>query len=233
MNLILLASAFLISTPDLFCKPAKPISKARTYKFILPNLNYDYAALEPYIDRKTMEVHYTKHHKTYVENLNKAIEKHPELHNYSLENLLENLERLPADIGDSVRHNAGGHYNHSLFWEILTPNSNKKPKGKIAKAINQKFGSFAKFKEIFSKAAKELFGSGWIWLCIDDNKELKLVSTKDQDCPISNGLTPILCLDVWEHAYYLKYQNKRIDYITAWWNIINWPFVEEIYLDSI
>lgn len=206
-------------------------SNSEDKKFTLPKLPYKYNALEPYIDALTMEIHYTKHHQKYVDELNIALEKHPDLYNKSLEELLKNLDSIPEDIRVSVRNNAGGHYNHSLFWQIMAP-ANNTISDFLNNKIEQDFGSLDKFKEQFSTQAKKLFGSGWVWLCIDKSGKLVIVTTPNQDTPLAQDLKPILCLDVWEHAYYLKYQNKRIDYIDAWWNIVNWPKVEELYKKS-
>lgn len=201
--------------------------------FVLPPLPYSYDALEPHIDARTMEIHYTKHHQTYVDNLNAAIAKHPELKDKTIEQLLKDLTNLPADIRTTVRNNGGGHYNHSLFWKWLSPQGGGEPKGKIAQEINKAFGSFALFKEEFNAAAKTRFGSGWAWLVVDKDGELAVTSSANQDTPLSDGLTPILGLDVWEHAYYLKYQNRRPDYINAWWNVTNWDEVERLYHQAL
>ncbi|MBU5590445.1 superoxide dismutase [Clostridium sp. MSJ-4] len=198
-------------------------------KHSLPELKYDYNALEPHIDEMTMRIHHTKHHAAYVNNLNAALEKYPELENKDLEELLKNIDSIPEDIKIAVRNNGGGHYNHSMFWNIIGPNKGGKPEGSLEEAINKKFGSFDKFKEEFNKAAATRFGSGWAFLVINQEAELEVVSTANQDNPISEGKTPILALDVWEHAYYLKYQNKRPDYIEAWWNVVDWKEVEKIY----
>lgn len=197
--------------------------------FILPPLPYAFDALEPYIDARTMEIHYTKHHQAYVDKLNEAVNKHPDLFKKSVEELLRNLQAVPADIRNDVRNQGGGHANHTLFWQLMKPKGGGEPKGDLAQAINKKFGSFAQFKEQFNDAAKKRFGSGWAWLVIDKSSELLIISTANQDSPLSDGLIPLLGLDVWEHAYYLKYQNKRPDYITAWWSVVNWDKVEELY----
>lgn len=201
-----------------------------TYK--LPELSYDFNALEPQIDAKTMEIHYTKHHQTYIANLNTALEKHPELEQESLTNLIENLKNVPEDIRTAVQNNGGGHLNHTMFWEFLSPNKGQEPGEALMNAINHDFGSFDAFKEAFSNAAKTRFGSGWAWLVMDSNKSLKVVSTANQDNPISEGLTPILGLDVWEHAYYLNYQNRRPDYINSFFEIINWAKVNQLYTEN-
>jgi superoxide dismutase, Fe-Mn family len=197
--------------------------------FDLPPLPYTYNALEPYIDARTMEIHYTKHHKGYVDNLNKAISKHPELGSKTVRELLMNLSAIPDDIRQTVRNNGGGHENHSMFWKLMSPKGGGVPQGKIATEINKYFGSFEKFKEQFIEASKSRFGSGWTWLSLTPDGKLVISSTANQDNPLSEGLVPILGLDVWEHAYYLKYQSNRSDYINAWWNIINWDQVELNY----
>jgi superoxide dismutase, Fe-Mn family len=195
----------------------------------LPKLPYSYDALEPHIDARTMEIHYTKHHQGYVNNLNTALEKHPDLQSKSAEDLLKNLNAIPEDIRTAVRNNGGGHVNHSMFWPMMSSNGGGEPKGELANAINSSFGSFANFKDQFSKAAAGRFGSGWAWLCTDKSGKLTITSTPNQDNPISDGLKPILGLDVWEHAYYLKYQNRRPDYISAWWNVVNWDQIAKNY----
>lgn len=194
--------------------------------FKLPELNYSYEALEPHIDSKTMEIHHTKHHQAYIDNVNKALEGQDKLKDLSVEELLKSLNEVPEEIRTAVRNNGGGHYNHSLFWEIMSPNGGGKPEGKLAKKIDEDLGGFEKFKEEFKKAALGRFGSGWAWLVLDGDK-LAVVSTPNQDNPISEGKKPLLGIDVWEHAYYLKYQNKRADYIDAFWNVVDWKKVEE------
>ncbi len=190
----------------------------------LPALPYDYKALEPHIDARTMEIHHSKHHQGYVSKLNAALEKHPDLGSKNVEALIGDLDSLPDDIRVAVRNNGGGHANHSLFWQIMKPNGGGKPSGALADAINSTFGDFDQFKQQFSNAAATRFGSGWAWLVAVDGK-LIVESTPNQDSPLMRGMTPILGLDVWEHAYYLKYQNRRPDYIAAWWNVINWDDV--------
>ncbi len=198
--------------------------------FILPKLPYAYDALEPYIDARTMEIHHTKHHQAYIDNLNAALAKHPELSHLSLVELLSDLNAIPEDIRTAVRNNGGGTDNHNLFWLMLTPSKNSKgPRDEVAKEISKKFGSFEAFKEQFTNAAKTRFGSGWAWLILDKSGDIAVTSTGNQDSPVSEGAEPLLGLDVWEHAYYLHYQNRRPDYITAWWNVINWDYVEERY----
>lgn len=197
--------------------------------FVLPDLPYKYSALSPYIDTKTMKIHHQNHHGTYVENLNEAINKYPELKNKSLEYLLTNLNTLPQDIRESVRNNGGGHYNHSLFWTIMGKSKKSEPEGKLKEDIDKTFGSFENFKKEFKDRGTKRFGSGWVWLIKDDKGKLRIVSTPNQDTPIMVGITPIMGLDVWEHAYYLKYQNKRGEYVDNWWNVVNWDEVEKRY----
>ncbi|CAJ1003998.1 MULTISPECIES: superoxide dismutase [Bacillales] len=192
----------------------------------LPELPYAHNALEPHIDAQTMEIHHGRHHATYVNNLNAALEGHPDLQSKSVEELISNLDALPESIRTAVRNNGGGHANHTLFWQIMSPNGGGTPSGALADAINAAFGSFDNFKAEFTKAATTRFGSGWAWLVVDGGK-LAITSTPNQDSPIMEGKTPILGLDVWEHAYYLKYQNKRPDYINAFWNVVNWDEVSK------
>jgi len=198
----------------------------------LPPLPYPNNALEPHIDETTMMIHHDRHHNTYVTNLNKALEGHPELESKSVEELIANLDAVPESIRTAVRNNGGGHANHSLFWQVIGPNGGGEPSGKLAEAINAEFGSFEKFKETFSAAAAGRFGSGWAWLSLDNGK-LVVHSTPNQDSPIMEGKTPLLGLDVWEHAYYLKYQNKRPDYIAAFWNVVNWAEVQKRYEEAV
>lgn len=197
--------------------------------FELPKLPYEYTALEPHIDARTMEIHYTKHHQGYVNKLNAAIEQHSELGDKSVEELLKDLSSVPEDIRTAVRNNGGGHANHSLFWPVMGPSGDGEPSGELADAVNSVFGGFDSFKEQFSAAAAGRFGSGWAWLSVDGGGKLVVTSTPNQDSPLSEGLTPILGLDVWEHAYYLNYQNRRPDYIAAWWNVVNWEQVAANY----
>jgi Fe-Mn family superoxide dismutase len=192
--------------------------------FQLMPLPYDYNALEPFVDELTMHVHHDKHHATYVANLNAALEKHPELGDKSLEALLSDLNAVPEDIRVAVRNNGGGVWNHNLYWEIMGPQAGGEPEGNLAKAIQAEFGSFADFKAQFEKAAMGRFGSGWAWL-VKKNDKLNIISTANQDNPMSEGMTPLLTLDVWEHAYYLKYQNRRAEYVSNWWNVVNWKAV--------
>lgn len=199
--------------------------------YTLPKLPYSYDALEPYIDAKTMEVHYTKHHQAYIEALNKSLDRHPELYKKTLPELLKNLDKVPEDIRQEVRNNGGGNYNHSLFWLLMKKNAIGHPVGKMADALTKNFGSVDIFKEEFSLAAKKIFGSGWVWLCLDNQGKLVITSTANQDNPLmkGSGSVIIMGLDVWEHAYYLHYQNRRIDYVQAWWNVVDWEYVEEQY----
>lgn len=194
----------------------------------LPELPYAYDALEPHIDKETMNIHHTKHHNTYVTNVNAALEGHDDLSSKSIEELISDLNAVPEDIRTAVRNNGGGHANHSLFWQLLSPNGGGQPTGAVADAINSKFGSFDEFKEKFEAAGKTRFGSGWAWLVVS-NGELEVTSTPNQDSPLSEGKTPILGVDVWEHAYYLKYQNRRPDYLAAFWNLVNWDEVSKRY----
>jgi Fe-Mn family superoxide dismutase len=190
--------------------------------FTLPPLGYDYAALEPHIDARTMEIHHTKHHQTYVTNLNAAVEKAPELQDKSLEWLLQNLSSVPEAVRNAVRNNGGGHWNHTFFWQILGPKAGGDPTGSVADAINNSFGDFSKLKEQVNASGLARFGSGWAWVVADKGGKLTIESTPNQDTPVSDKKTPILGVDVWEHAYYLKYQNRRADYLAAWWNVVNW-----------
>lgn len=196
--------------------------------FTVPSLPYAYDALLPYIDAKTMEIHLTKHHQAYVNNLNKALELFPDFAKLSLHDLLVKLNTLPESIQTAVRNNGGGHFNHSLFWQMMAPKS-KVVQGLLIQEINKKFGNFEKFQELFGNAAATRFGSGWAWLVLDKKGDLQIYSTANQDATIMQGDTPLLGLDVWEHAYYLHYQNRRPDYIQAWWNVVNWDFVEQNY----
>ena len=193
--------------------------------FKLPDLPYDFAALEPHIDARTMEIHYGKHHATYVAKLNAALEKHPALAQKPVEDLLKSLDSLPAEVRTAVRNHGGGHFNHSLFWKLMAPGAGGNPSGALAAAIDKSFNGIAGFQEQFSNAAAALFGSGWAWLVTDASRKLSIVTTPNQDSPISQGLVPVLGLDVWEHAYYLKYQNRRPDYIAAFWSVVNWKQV--------
>jgi superoxide dismutase, Fe-Mn family len=196
--------------------------------FELPQLPYAYDALEPHIDKETMNIHHTKHHNAYVTNLNNALEGNEELLSKSVEEVVANLDAVPEAVRTAVRNNGGGHANHALFWQILSPNGGGAPTGELADAISNKFGSFESFKEEFGKAATTRFGSGWAWLAVN-NGELEVTNTPNQDTPLMEGKTPILGLDVWEHAYYLNYQNRRPDYIASFWNVVNWDEVSKRY----
>lgn len=193
--------------------------------FTLPELPYSYDAIEPHIDARTMEIHHTKHHQTYTDKLNAALEGHDDLASKSIEDILADLDGVPEDIRTAVRNHGGGYANHNLFWTIMGPNAGGAPSGKLAEAIEKSLGGFESFKKNFTETASTIFGSGWAWLTADSSGELVITSTPNQDTPISQGQHPILGLDVWEHAYYLKYQNKRPDYIAAWWNVVNWQEV--------
>ncbi len=197
--------------------------------FKLPDLPYAKDALEPHIDARTMEIHHDKHHAGYVNKLNGALEKHPELGGKSVQELLRNIESIPADIRTAVQNNGGGHANHALFWELMSPNGGGQPSGDLGSAINQTFGGFDAFKQAFAAAAAGRFGSGWAWLVVDAFGHLQVYSTANQDSPMMQGHTPILGLDVWEHAYYLNYQNRRPDYIEAFWNVVDWNKVAANY----
>lgn len=191
--------------------------------FTLPPLSYDYKALEPYIDAQTMQLHHDKHHAAYVTNLNKALEKHPELQNKTIEALIKAPDQIPEDIRVAVRNNGGGHYNHTMFWAIMSPKGGGKPMGALADAINSSFGSFEQFQEAFETAGAGRFGSGWVWLVKNAQGKLEITTTPNQDSPLIEGAFPLMGNDVWEHAYYLKYQNRRPEYLKAWWNVVNWP----------
>lgn len=193
--------------------------------FELPPLPYPSNALEPHIDARTMEIHHDKHHGAYVTNLNKALEGQANWQNKSIEEILANLNSLPENIRTAVRNNGGGHANHTMFWQIMAPNAGGEPTGELADAISKAFGSFSTFKEQFAAAGMGRFGSGWAWLVADKGGGLSITSTPNQDTPLMEGKNPILGVDVWEHAYYLNYQNRRADYIAAWWNVVNWPEV--------
>ncbi len=192
--------------------------------FELPSLPYAYGTLEPSIDAMTMEIHHSKHHNAYVSNLNAALDKHPDLTGKSFEELVTDLAGVPEDIRTAVRNNGGGHFNHSLFWTVMSPDGGGEPSGAFTSAIGEAFGNFASYKDTFAKAAATRFGSGWAWLGLKDGK-LAVLSMPNQDVPMMEGLTPILGIDVWEHAYYLKYQNRRPEYVANWWNVVNWEEV--------
>jgi superoxide dismutase, Fe-Mn family len=226
-----LAGAMLATLPGAIAQTSSTAPAATgtpSGPFTLPPLPYQYDALEPFIDAETMHIHHDKHHAAYVANLNKAVGETPIFGSLAIESLLQNLSSVPEKIRTTIRNNGGGHYNHSLFWQMMKPGGGGQPTGNLAKAIDANFGSFSTFKEQFTKAAMTQFGSGWAWLVLDGGK-LKIEDTPNQDSPLSQGKPVLLGLDVWEHAYYLKYQNKRADYIAAWWNVVNWDFVAECY----
>lgn len=200
--------------------------------FTLPQLPYDYSALEPYIDEQTMQIHHTKHHQAYIDKLNAALEGQDDLQQKTVEKLLEDIDSVPENIREAVRNQGGGHANHSFFWQILAPQGGQEPTGTLAENITATFGSFADFKQKFTDAAVGRFGSGWAWLVLNQQGDLEIYSTANQDSPLMKGDTPILGLDVWEHAYYLKYQYKRPDYISAFWSVVNWSEVERRYTSS-
>jgi Fe-Mn family superoxide dismutase len=193
----------------------------------LPPLPYPSNALEPHIDAKTMEIHHDKHHQAYITNANKALEGHPDLAAKPVDELLADLNKIPESVRTVLRNNAGGHSNHTFFWKIMGPNAGGTPKGKLAEAINSTFGGLDQFKEEFQKAAIGRFGSGWAWLVVNKEGKLQITSTANQDTPISDGLKPVIGVDVWEHSYYLLYQNRRPDYLKAWWNVVNWDQAEK------
>ncbi|TFG62739.1 MAG: superoxide dismutase [Gemmatimonadales bacterium] len=199
------------------------------HPFQLPDLGYAYDALEPHIDARTMEIHHSKHHAGYTNNLNAALADQPDLHGHSAEDLLKSIDSIPADIRGTVRNNGGGFVNHALFWQVIAPGGASAPSGDLAAAIDSACGSFDSFKQEFSTAAGTRFGSGWAWLAISNEGVMKVYSTANQDSPLMEGLTPILGLDVWEHAYYLNYQNRRPDYVAAFWNLVNWDAVAGLY----
>jgi Fe-Mn family superoxide dismutase len=217
----------LVSWVNKQAPDAKVEEEIEQMAFMLPELPYSFDALEPHIDARTMEIHHGKHHAGYVKNVNAALESSPDLQGKSIEELLADLNAVPQEIRTVVRNNGGGHANHSQFWPAMSPDGSGEPDGALASAIDAAFGGFAAFQDAFSSAAASRFGSGWGWLALDGSKELKVLSTPNQDSPITDGLTPLLGLDVWEHAYYLHYQNRRADYIAAWWNVVNWSEVAE------
>jgi Fe-Mn family superoxide dismutase len=197
--------------------------------FELPPLPYDYNALEPYIDTQTMQIHHDKHHQAYVTNLNNALQGQDQLASMSVDDLLRNINQVPDSIRTAVRNNAGGHSNHTMFWNIMKPNGGGQPTGDLASAIQQVFGSFDAFKAALNDAGTKRFGSGWAWLVLDSSGKLQVISTANQDSPLMDGLYPVMGNDVWEHAYYLKYQNRRPEYLNAWWNVVNWDEVARRY----
>lgn len=202
-----------------------------TKKHELPALPYAYDALESYISKEIMVLHHGKHHQAYIDNLNKALESHADLQEKTAEELIANLDQIPEDIRVAVRNNAGGHVNHSMFWQIMGPNAGGEPTGELAEAINSAFGSFADFQTKFNDAGAKRFGSGWVWLVKNKVGGLEIMSTANQDNPLSEGLIPVMGNDVWEHAYYLQYKNVRMDYLKAWWSVVNWRAVEQRFLN--
>jgi Fe-Mn family superoxide dismutase len=201
--------------------------------FTLPALPYDYNALEPYIDAETMMFHHDKHHAAYIKKLNEAVGKYPELASKSAEELLKDIGSLPKDVSSTIRNNGGGHVNHTMFWEIMSPDGGGQPTGAISEAISKTFGSFGAFQEQFNEAGAKQFGSGWAWLVLDSNKQLKVMSLPNQDSPLMAGMSPIMGNDVWEHAYYLTYRNKRDEYLKNWWNVVNWKEIDKRYEAAI
>jgi superoxide dismutase, Fe-Mn family len=212
--------------------PAQPADAAPSGPFKLPDLPYAYDALEPHVDAETMKIHHDKHHAAYVNNANKALAEHPDLAKMSVDDLVAHLDEVPDEIRTALRNNAGGHANHSMFWLMMKPGGGGEPSGELAEAIDDAFGSFEDFKKQFSAAAAKVFGSGWTWLTFTPDKELVIESTPNQDSPLMNGGHPLLGLDVWEHAYYPKHQNRRAEYIDAWWNVVNWDYVAERYKEA-
>ncbi len=225
---VLIPALFMLS----LCTLLQAGAEQQTYPFKLPELGYDYKALEPHIDARTLEIHHSKHHAGYVRKLNDALEQHEYLHNYTLEELLQNIEAVPEEIRDPVNDNAGGHLHHALFWENLKPGGSKEPAGEILTAIKAHFCSVDNFKDLFASRAGGRVGSGWTWLAMDPFGKLHVFSTTDHNSPISEGFIPLLVIDVWEHAYYLKYQNRRTDFIDAFWNLVNWDVVNERYVEA-
>lgn len=231
-SILLLATLSIITFITLIPNISAKGTNLGDSQFELKPLPYAYDALEPYIDKETMMLHHDKHEKAYIDNLNKALSKYPELFKKGIEGILRDLDSIPEDIRETVKNNAGGVYNHEFFWSIMSPEKNQSPSGELLKAINRDFESFDNFKGKFKDAALGRFGSGWAFLVKDKDGKLSIISTANQDSPISQGLTPILGIDVWEHAYYLKYQNRRGDYIDNWWNVVNWKQAENNYSDK-
>lgn len=210
----------------------KSIKKELVSPYVLPTLPYPYNALEPFIDTTTMKIHHDKHHATYVNNLNKALDKYPDLKEKPLTTLLKNLDQVPEDIRKAVQNNGGGHFNHEMFWNSMKPKGGGMLTGPLSTAINSTFGSFDQFKQAFETAGASRFGSGWVWLVKTAQGKLEIMTTANQDTPLADGAIPLLGNDVWEHAYYLKYQNRRPEYLKAWWNVVNWPEVSKRFADS-
>lgn len=224
MNLLRPLAVLLLAIAPLTAADEPP---AGPYK--LPELPYAYEALEPHIDTETMRIHHNKHHAAYVNNANKALAGHPDLAKLSVYELIAHLDEVPEEIRTALRNNAGGHANHSMFWLMMKPKGGGQPSGELAEAINETFGSFEEFQKQFNAAAMKVFGSGWAWLIFTPDKQLVIETTPNQDSPIMHGGQPLLGLDVWEHAYYLKNQNRRVDYVNTWWNVVNWDYVAELY----
>ncbi len=236
LRLMALGSAAALALPVTSCAPPAENTSRRTLLpsaggtgHALPELQYAYDALVPIIDEMTMTVHHTKHHQAYVNGLNAALEKHPDLSAQPLEDLLRDLEVVPEDIRTAVRNHGGGHFNHSLFWQMISPNGGEEPAGVLADAIFRDFGSFSAFRDAFQTASMSVFGSGWAWLATDTAGTLSVVTTPNQDTPLAAGLSPVLGIDVWEHAYYLNYQNRRAEYVSAFWDVVNWPRCADFY----
>ena len=227
-----LAVLLPLAAVALAISPVRASDPAPTGPFTLPELPYAYDALEPHIDEETMKIHHNKHHAAYVNNANKALAGHPDLAKMSVWDLIAHLDEVPEDIRTALRNNAGGHANHTMFWLMMKPDGGGEPTGELAEAINETFGSFADFKKEFTAASLKVFGSGWAWLSITPDGEMVIETTPNQDSPIMNGGKPLLGLDVWEHAYYLKNQNRRAEYIDAWWNVVNWDYVAEKYAEA-
>lgn len=226
MKTISILLVALLLGPGLLAQPADAPPGG---PFTLPDLPYAYDALEPHIDTETMKIHHDKHHAAYVNNANKALAGHEDLAKLSVEDLVAHLDEVPEEIRSALRNNAGGHANHSMFWLVMKPGGGGQPKGELAEAIDDAFGSFDSFREQFTSAATKFFGSGWVWLTYTPDKELVIETTPNQDTPLMHGGKPLLCLDLWEHAYYLKNQSRRADYIASWWNVVNWDYVAEHY----
>lgn len=233
----LLTTTALLTSPLLLsvvgAESAGSAAPANAGPYALPPLPYAYDALEPFIDAQTMQIHHGKHHAAYVTNLNKAIATHAELGKNPVEELIRNLNSVPEDIRLAVRNQGGGHVNHTFFWQILAKNGGRQPQGKLRAAIEKQYGSVTGFQEQFNKAATMVFGSGWAWLTLDAEQKLRLETTPNQDSPLSQGRTPLVGIDVWEHAYYLKYQNRRPDYVAAFQNVINWDYITELYAQAV
>ena len=228
---VLLSALFLLSTQTSGAvrKRGRAEAPARKIHYTLPKLEYAYTALEPYLDAQTLRIHYTKHHQKYVDTLNETLKEYPHIAQIPLETLLTDPRKIPVAIRKKVIDNGGGHYNHSFFWVCMAPLSTPEPGPLVKALIEKQFSTFEKFKTEFSQAAEKVFGSGWAWLVLKKDGSCAIITTANQDTPISLGYAPLLCLDVWEHAYYLKFQNKRRDFIDAWWNVVNWDHVEQCY----